>query len=156
MKTLIVYDTQYSNTEVVARTIADALVGPVKLLRPSHVTAVDLAGLDLLVVGSPTHGGRPTPAITAFIDNLPDGALAHTSVTAFDTRFAKRDHGLALHLIMDAVGFAAPRIAASLTDKGAHLASPPQGFIVQGTKGPLAEGELERASAWARSFETLF
>jgi len=43
-------------------------------------------------------------------------------------------------------GFAAVRIADELKDQGNTLISEPMGFIVIGQKGPLAEGELERAS----------
>ena len=46
-------------------------------------------------------------------------------------------------------GFAADRISESLTSKGGALVSPPEAFIVEGKKGPLKEGELERASRWA-------
>ena len=31
------------------------------------------------------------------------------------------------------------------------LAAEPQSFFVQGTPGPLEEGELERASKWGRT-----
>jgi hypothetical protein len=34
--------------------------------------------------------------------------------------------------------------------KGGELIAPPEGFFVQGTEGPLKEGELERASDWAK------
>jgi hypothetical protein len=33
---------------------------------------------------------------------------------------------------------------------GGQRAAPPEGFIVLGMKGPLKEGEVERAVAWAR------
>ena len=47
-------------------------------------------------------------------------------------------------------GFAAPRIANSLEKKGVTLLVPPAGFVVKGIKGPLREGELERAAGWAQ------
>jgi len=31
------------------------------------------------------------------------------------------------------------------------LVGTPEGFLVKGKKGPLKEGELERAAGWARS-----
>jgi len=34
--------------------------------------------------------------------------------------------------------------------KGAELVTSPEGFYVEGVKGPLVEGELERVEAWAR------
>jgi hypothetical protein len=32
------------------------------------------------------------------------------------------------------------------------LIAEPEGFFVKASKGPLLEGELERASAWAKKF----
>jgi hypothetical protein len=33
--------------------------------------------------------------------------------------------------------------------KGGNLLVEPEGFFVEKTKGPLKEGELERAASWA-------
>ncbi len=43
------------------------------------------------------------------------------------------------------------RIANRLKKAGAVLAVPPEGFYVADIEGPLMDGELERAAAWARS-----
>jgi flavodoxin I len=47
-------------------------------------------------------------------------------------------------------GYAAGRIARNLKGKGGTLVASPEGFFVTGTKGPLREGELERAAGWAK------
>ena len=48
-------------------------------------------------------------------------------------------------------GFAAPKMADALKEKGWTLATAPKGFIVKGLKkGPLKRGEKERAAAWAK------
>jgi hypothetical protein len=47
-------------------------------------------------------------------------------------------------------GTAAPKIARALEKKGGTLAGPPGGFYVTGGEGPLKEGEVERAAAWAQ------
>ena len=67
MKVLIVYDSAYGNTEKVARAIGGVITGEVKVLRPGEVNPSELQSLDLLIVGSPTQGGRPTPAIQDFL-----------------------------------------------------------------------------------------
>ena len=72
MKTLVVYDSVYGNTEIIARAIGDALPGEVQVLRVGQVDARELANADLLVIGSPTHGAMPTePAqgLVAAIDS---------------------------------------------------------------------------------------
>ena len=50
-------------------------------------------------------------------------------------------------------GFPAPRMAESLQEKGAALAVPPEGFFVRGRRGPLKEGEVERAGRWAKEIQ---
>jgi flavodoxin I len=151
MKTLIVYDSTYGNTEEIARTIATAVApnGDVAALRVGEADPMELASLDLLIVGSPTQGGRPTPAIQGFLSKIPANDLTHVQVTSFDTRISDQEQGMALRILMRLLGYAAGRIARSLQEKGGVLATPLEGFIVEGKEGPLKQGELERASRWA-------
>ena len=87
MKALIVYDSQFGNTEAIARAIAGAAGrGAARVARVGDVKVADLSKVDVLAVGSPTLGGRPTPAIKAFLDGIPAGSLAKVRVVAFDTR----------------------------------------------------------------------
>ena len=46
--------------------------------------------------------------------------------------------------------YAAKPISAMLEEKGGELVIPPEGFLVKDTEGPMKEGELERASDWAK------
>lgn len=149
MKATIVYDTAYGNTGRVALAIAQALRNDyrVELLGVEKASGLTLDDIDLLVVGSPTQGGRPTIAIQKFLGSLP--RLHHISVAVFDTRFGNKGHSITLKLLMRAVGHAAEKMAAALRVKGASLVSPPMGFIVEDKEGPLARGELQRAAAWA-------
>lgn len=142
MNTLVVYDSMYGNTEMVARAIGAAVGGEVNVRQASEVSADDLQGVDLLFVGAPTQGGRPTQPVQDLLDRLPPGALQATRAAAFDTRLS--------WFFVKLFGFAAPKIAAGLQGKGAVLASPPQPFFVKGREGPLKEGELERAAVWAK------
>jgi flavodoxin len=148
MKALIVYDSLYGNTEKIAKAIADAVGGEAK--PASKVNVAELNGLDLLIAGSPTHGGRPSPGIQEFLNKIPTGSLKGIRVAAFDTRFAKSEHGIGLKLLMAVINFAAPRIAKALETKGGNLVVEPEGFIVSGKEGPLKEGELNRATFWAK------
>jgi len=142
MKALIVYDSAYGNTEQIARAIGDAITDDVKVLRADAVDPSDLESIDLLIVGAPTYRGRATPAARAFLDMVKGTAIKGISVAAFDTRLTTKWVGI--------VGYAAGRIASNLTRKGGDLVLRPEGFFVKGTKGPLKEGELERAAAWAK------
>jgi flavodoxin I len=149
---LIVYDSAYGNTQKIAEAMARAMPGQANAVHLSKVHRSDLNSLDLLIVGSPTQGGRPTPVLQGFLDQLPANSLANTRVAAFDTRFAIRDHGFGLRVLMKTIGFAAGRIAKSLKSKGGHLVAPPEGFIVKDKAGPLKPGETERAATWAKTF----
>lgn len=152
MNILIVYDSRYGNTEKVAQAIAGGFAPShaVTLMRAGDVNAAALTSTDLLIVGSPTHGGRATPAIQEFINKIPAGGLKNVRVTAFDTRFSASEKGFGLRLLMRLVGYAAGRIAKSLQAKGGHLVASPDGFIVEDKEGPLKEGELTRAADWAQ------
>ncbi len=142
MKTLIVYDSFYGNTEKIARAIGGAIAGEVKVLRPGEVNPADFKSVDLLIVGSPTQGGRPTKAIQDFLSKLPESVVKGINVASFDTRFSTKLVGI--------FGYAAGKIANSLKTKGGTLISPPEPFFVKGKEGPLKEGELERAAGWAK------
>jgi flavodoxin len=144
MKALIVYDSVYGNTEKIARAIAEAITpsNEVKVLRASEANPSELASTDLLIVGSPTHGGRPTPAIQDLLNKVTQPSLKGINVAAFDTRIQAK--------LARVFGNAAGRIAGHLKKKGGTLIASPVGFFVTGSKGPLKEGELERATGWAK------
>ena len=144
MKALIVYDSVYGNTEKIARAIAEAITPSyeVKVLQAGEANPSELASIDLLIVGSPTHAGRPTPAIQDLLNKVPKLSLKGINVAAFDTRISTK--------LVGVFGYAAGRIAGNLKRKGGTLIASPEGFFVTGSKGPLKEGELERAAGWAK------
>jgi flavodoxin I len=144
MKALIVYDSVYGNTEKIARAIAEAIApsGEVKVVQAGEASPSELESIDLLIVGSPTHGGRPTPAIQDLINKMPQPSLQGINVAAFDTRIPTK--------LVRVFGYAAGRIAGNLKKKGGTLVASPEGFFVTASKGPLKEGELERAAGWAK------
>jgi flavodoxin I len=144
MKALIVYDSVYGNTEKIARAIAEAITpsNEVKVVQAGEANPLELASIDLLIVGSPTHGGRPTPAVQDFLNKIPKLSLQGINVATFDTRSQAK--------LAKVFGNAAGRIARNLKGKGGTLIASPEGFLVTGTKGPLKEGELERAAGWAK------
>lgn len=139
MNVLVVYDSWYGNTEQLARAIADRL-GSARLVKAKALGSLDLAGCDLLVIGSPTHAGGISLGLRFAVPRIPAAVVRGVSVAAFDTRF---------HEDVSHTGSAAVKIAKSLEKKGARLVAPPESFFVSGMKGPLEEGEIERASAWA-------
>ncbi|MBN1400617.1 MAG: hypothetical protein JXA74_07255 [Anaerolineae bacterium] len=77
--------------------------------------------------------------------------LQGVAVAAFDTRIVPKEtiSGF-LRLMIKLFGYAAKPLASGMQSQGERLAPPPEGFRVLGSEGGLAEGELERAAAWAR------
>ncbi len=147
MKTLIVYDSVFGNTQKLAEAMASS--PDIKAVRATDASGLALADCDRLLVGSPTRGFRPTPAITEWLRSLPVGALSGKRAAAFDSRIStdKVKSG-ALRLMMKKFGYAAPDIEKELKKKGAVIATPPEGFFVDESEGPLSEGEEARAAAW--------
>jgi flavodoxin len=141
MNTLIIYDSLYGNTKRLAKAIGDAVTGDLELASIGDTNLSELASFDLVIVGSPTQGGRPTQAMQEYLGRLP--SLDGVKVAAFDTRLTKK--------WMKVFGFAADKIADGLKARDGTLVVEPEGFAVEGKEGPLAAGELERAAAWGRS-----
>jgi len=120
MKTLIVYDSLCGNTEKIARAIAEAITGEVKLARVGEVDVSELKALDLLIVGAPTHAARPSPATREFLDKVEARALEGVKVAGFDTRLTSWWARI--------FGFAARGIANGLKKKGGTLVLSPEAF----------------------------
>ena len=148
MKALVVYDSFFGNTEKVAQAIAAGLGA--EAVRVSDFRADRLQGLDLLVIGAPTRGFRPSPLVKDLLKALPTRSLSGIKVAAFDTRIALADvKSRILPPLVKLFGYAAEPIGRAMAKAGGALIVPPEGFIVKDTEGPLKDGELERATAWA-------
>ncbi len=155
MKALVVYDSFFGNTEKVAQAVGRGIGAPeeVGLVRVSSLAPQQLAEAQLLVIGSPTRGFRPSEATMTFLAGLPVGSLRGKKVAAFDTRLTMETMGRVIRFMfwIKLGKFAAPSMAEALQKAGGELALPPEGFIVKTSEGPLQEGELERAEAWGRN-----
>ena len=153
-KAMVIYDSIYGNTEKIAQAIGAALGdgAHVETLRVSAVNPEHLAGLDLLIVGSPTQRFRPTAAINTLLRGIPRNGLKGVKVAAFDTRITLSDIEKIpiLLFFVRLFGYAAKPISDRLEKKGGIPITPPEGFFVEGMEGPLMEGELQRAADWAR------
>lgn len=108
MNALVVFDSRYGHTEQIAQAIGGAIGCRVR--KAAGVDPAGLTHLDLLILGSPTHGGWFTPAIREMLEVWP--ALDGLQAAAFDTR---------TDTIWNRIlrfGYAAPRLARALEDKG--------------------------------------
>lgn len=147
MKGLVVYDSWFGNTEEMAQVLGKELGAEVKAV--GEVRTGDLDGVELLVVGSPVHGGRASEKILGWLKQLTVEDLKGKRVAVFDTRFEENKQNIALKMLMKTIGYAAPKMAKELVVKGGTLVGEPEGFVVTGKEGPLKGGELKRAQGWA-------
>jgi flavodoxin I len=152
MNILVIYDSVFGSTEKIALAIAGALsdTHDVHIKGIGEVSLEDLAGVGLLIAGSPTRQFRATPAIVAFLQSIPADGLKGVKAAAFDTRFdADKMSSKIGGWFVKKFGYAAKPMGELLQKKGAQLVLPPEGFFVDETEGPVTEGELERAAGWA-------
>jgi hypothetical protein len=166
MRALIVYESMYGNTHVVANHIADGLRPQfeVDVVSVEEATPERIADADLLVVGGPTHVhgmsseksrkaakdslSKPGTGLRLDADAESEGlrdwfhGLAHVEnrgAAAFDTRID------ASPLL---TGRASRGIEKRLTRLGYDLVADPESFLVDKTSH-LLPGEAERAAEWA-------
>lgn len=158
MRALVVYESIYGNTRLIAEAIAEGL-GDVPAL-PVHEAAELQLDVELLVVGGPTHlhglttaksrqvaveaatvaqvepGATKPPGLRGWLRDL--GRAEGSYAATFDTRLDRSP------LV---TGVAARGIARRLRRHGYELLGSDSFFVTE-SEGPLDEGELDRARAW--------
>lgn len=139
MEAVVVYASQYGNTRQVAEAITRGLGPGARAVEAGSFSVAEVGPGSLLVVGSPIVGWKPLEGLGAWLDGLSPGALDGVRTAAFDTRVKLFIHG-----------DAAKKIEHALEKAGAERAAEPSWYYVEGTEGPLVDGELERAEAWGR------
>ena len=158
MRALVVYESMFGSTRVIAEAIAIGLSTQGVDVEASEVGSTSQEiddDIDLLVVGAPTHTftlSRPEtrsaaaaqatgPVISTgiglreWLEALP--RRQNLAVAAFDTHADKKVPGSASR--------AAYR---RLRRRGYRAVLPAECFYVAGMQGPLVDGEIDRARAW--------
>ncbi len=138
MKALVLYDSFFGNTKLVAEIIAREL--DCKAVKVDEFNRDMLKGLQLLVVGSPIRGWRPSPLTQEFLNALPQDSLKGIKAASFDTRMRIFIHG-----------DATKQISSGLKKAGAEIIVEPKWFDVKSKEGPLFAEEAANAKAWALS-----
>jgi flavodoxin len=147
MNVLVVYFSKFGNTQQVAEKIAETIAsangkdGSLRVLSSDQLEVVDIEAADLVVMGTPTHKMNLPEAVRPVFECLPRKVLRGKSVAAFDTSY-KMSALLARFT-------AAKKLNNKLRKLGGKRIVPPETFHVVGREGPLYQGELERAHAWA-------
>lgn len=143
MNVLLIYDSLYGNTKAVAEAVREALPGAVAFIHHSDADPARFQEYDLIILGGPTHGGGPSEDLKGLLERLQPSDVKGPLLAVFDTRLP--------WVFLRPFGYAAPKIARRLQELGGKVIGDLAGFIVSGGEGPLEEGELERATGWAKS-----
>lgn len=155
MHSLVVYESLFGNTQLVADAVAGVLErqGPSRAVSVDALTGGDLDDVDLLVVGVPTHAWglprrrtwvpkpsdpQPRLLVREWLQQLADGRGRQCAAFAI-----RLDQPRVL------TGSAAGGVARRLRRRGWTPAVSPASFVVPSTEGPISPDEIERARRWA-------
>jgi menaquinone-dependent protoporphyrinogen IX oxidase len=149
MNSIIVYDTSYGNTKKIAETIAETLKESgmeVTLFKVNEVKKLSAKDYNLLVLGSPTKFGTMTFAMKWFLGKVKSEEWMNKPFAAFDT---ENPENIEQSQLQNKEWSAAEKIAEKLKEKKMNQLAPVLRTLVLGQKGPLVEGEINRARDYA-------
>lgn len=157
MNAVVVYESFWGNTALVAGAIAAGIGPEASLLTTDEATDAMLGPANLIVVGAPIlgfslarHGVKeqishdakaPAPPDVShelmrdWLEHLPKGAAYFAT---FETGFRWSPAG------------SARKIGKALAEAGYQELVKHERFLVSGSYGPLAGGELDRAREWGK------
>jgi hypothetical protein len=162
MKALVMYESMFGNSARVARAVAEGLGETVEVVVRDVTTSRTgevPGGIDLLVVGGPTHAlsmsrpgtredaisqgagqGLASRGLREWLDGL-DPDLHGLACASFDTRVSR---------VRRLPGSAARSAARVLRRHGGRMVAVPESFFVDDVPGPLGADEIARARAWGQ------
>jgi hypothetical protein len=167
-RALVVYESVFGDAEKIARAVAEGLAArmDVDVAAAREAPTKLPAEVSMLVVGGPNHGfSMPRPstregAVRDHLAQIPDTSFGlhewldvvaipqAIGAAAFDTRM---DHPK-LITKMDHASKTEEKLLRGL---GATLIAPAEHFLVTDMKGPLREGEEDRARRWGQALGEL-
>lgn len=145
MKTIVLYDTRFGNTERIAKSLETGLkeaadIQDVVCINAKDVLIASLKEYDLVCVGAPTEGFTASKSIKKFLAKLKGIELVGKYGFAFDTKLDSR-----------LSGSSAKFIEKELSNQGLIIITPRESAIVFSVKDKgeitdarLKEGEEER------------
>lgn len=154
MKGIVIYDTSYGNTKKIAETIAETLKESgveADLFYVKKVKKPSAKDYDFLVLGSPTRYGTMSFTVKRFLGRVKSNEWMNKPFAAFDT---ENPENIEKARIENKEWSAAEKIAKKLIEKQMNQLLPVLKAVVFGWKGPLKEGEIERAKGYARELAT--
>jgi len=172
MRAIVVFESMYGNTRHIAEAVAEGLRWsiPTEVVLARDAAGMDLVGVELVVVGGPTHAwglsskrtrdGANQDAIK-HPDHLLDTAHAGAGIREWlkDIRFHHECRGVSFDTRLDKpraiTGSAARTIQRRLHRAGLTSFDKPHSFTVTGMAGPPSPGEVDRAAQWGEAMGRL-
>jgi menaquinone-dependent protoporphyrinogen IX oxidase len=154
MKGIVIYDTSHGNTKKVAETIAETLKASeieVDLFDVKEVKKLITNDYNFLVLGSPTKFGTMSFATKFFLGKVKSEEWMNKPFAAFDT---ENPENVEKARAENKEWSAAEKIATKLKEKKMKQMLPVLKALVLGLKGPLVEGEIDRAKGYAAELVT--
>lgn len=149
MKTLIIYDSYFGNTQKVAEQIAKTFSKDTTVLNVKDFKEENLKDIDMLIVGSPTRAFSPSENIKPFLKSLP--SLKGIKIGVFDTRLdVKKIDNKILTFLVKLFGYASEKIQKTLLKKEGIYTLEPLNVYVEESEGPLCNGEIEKIDKWTK------
>jgi flavodoxin len=143
MSVLVIFDSQCKHTERIAQAISRALNGThqVRAIDVIQAEGLDLEGIEMLFLGSPTQRRKPSLAMQNLVNRIPVQNLKGPDLATFGVHPAMPEA---------VTGSAARAMGGRIRQRGGSLVAPPESFVTDAKANNLKNGEIERASSWAR------
>ncbi|UCF12686.1 MAG: FprA family A-type flavoprotein [Thermoplasmatales archaeon] len=149
MKAIVVYDSKYGNTKIVAEKIVEGIseAGEVDatLNRISEVDIKKIPDYDIILVGSPNHMGGPTRSVKKFIDGLKKLEMKEKYIAIFDT-YMGGDFEKAVKKMKSRIKEKVPGSKPEILELS---------IKVQGMKGPIEVDELPKCKEFGHNIVNL-
>jgi menaquinone-dependent protoporphyrinogen IX oxidase len=150
LKGIVVFDTSYGNTKAVAEAISEGLKESgieVDLFYVKDVKKLNGGEYGFLVLGSPTKFGTMSFTFKRFLGKVKSKEWTNKPFAAFDT---ENPENIEQSQAENKEWSAAEKIAEKLVEKQMKPLAPVLKSVVFGQKGPLKEGEIDRAKDYGK------
>jgi flavodoxin len=155
MKGVVVYDSVYGNTKMVAEAIAEQIRAEgheAELVGLREGGKKEVSG-DFLFIGSPTRMGKMTRRSSKFVKKMDHEMWKGKPIVAFDTILTLPEDEEERKKALKWTEYgAAPRLHDLAKERGLNARDPVLRVHVSGMKGPLVPTALEEAKKYTHDF----
>lgn len=147
---MIIYDTKYGNTKIVAEQIAEGIKEIERMeTATAYAKEIDyqkLKDYESLVIGAPNHMGRPSQTIKKFVNKLAEDDLKDRNVIVFGTYSGRIRADRSVKKLEQMLKKKMPTL---------NLLLPGLSIKVNGVTGPIAEGELPKCREFGKKIASM-